>query len=125
MTTEKMIAVGPIKRHGKIIAPGTRFDCDADVAARLMASGSAHRASEPRPAAGGDGGDGGEEERAARIDAIRAAVANLEAEDPDKANELLWKQNGEPRKRALTDRLEFEPTAEELAESLSKDAADG
>jgi len=123
MTTEKMIAVGPIKRYGKIIAPGTAFECDADVAAQLMASNSAQRADEPRPAAGGgDGGDGGEEERAVRIDAIRAAIANLEAEDPDKANELLWKQNGEPRKRALTDRLEFEPTAEELAEALAAPA---
>lgn len=114
---EQMVAIDPVKVRGEIVAPGGEFEVDAHCVAQLLESGSARRKRDPAPDEG-DGGDSEQASWAARIEAIKGAIANLEAEDPEKKNDLLWRQDKTPRVQALADRLEFKPTPEDIADAL-------
>lgn len=114
----KLIAQTPIKRDGKRIDEGQSFDCeDPRAAKQLIASASARSASDlPADEPNDDGSE--QASWAARIEAIKAVIANMSAEDPEHKNEMMWRKDGAPRKQAVDDRLEFDLTADELADAL-------
>ena len=122
-----MVAITPVKVRGEIVPPDEEFEIEERYVPQLLESHSARRKSDPAPDDNG-GGDDEQKAWAARIEAIKGAIANLEAEDPERKNDLFWRQDKTPRAKALADRLEFKPTPEDIADALKvieEEKADG